>query len=684
MATLRETINELEKRLKEKRKSGNIGPKQTAILNSIENGSLTGPQLGLILQGASFGFSDELIGYLPRPGLNPIVQTLQNQGDFQFQGNMPFPGSDSPDFPDQVATEIERRTLDQYREENPVSALALEAAGGLPSGFFGAARFGLAKGAALGAGSGGLSGLGTAEGNLGERLPEAAVGAAVGTFAAPALDLAARGAQNVYRSLFMTGSRKRAGTEQARAQVAQAIRAEGMEPNEAVAMMAQQEGVPVTLADLGTNTQALIDATSVLPGPGATTARNYLRRRREGRYTRLGTIMQDSFGQRANFYNDFQALKAGRESAAGPLYKRAYRQNVEVGEELNDLFRRPTVQEAVNRGLRIAADKGQLEGPVAGLRLNDAGDLVNANGERVDQVNARFLHIVKMGLDDVAFPKIPQQGIGAEQINTARAVRRQFLELFDNEVPEYARARALYSTDSRIMDAMQLGRDVTARTDTDELAANVRDMSPSEKEAFSLGVLQNIEDQAARSVEGANTAYNVYKTPQKRRVLRLAFPEGEQGQKQYDQFIGALETEARMATTESRVLGGSQTAERTEAMRMLREGADVPTLSSMDPGQIVMQLFREEGQQASEAQLRSATAEMARLLTEEDPAALARIARDLGSMSLRESIVRNTPRLAARLPLLLAGQLRDPVQTGAIAERTASEILNQNQNRIAQ
>jgi len=134
MATLelREAINELEKRLRKKRESGNIGPKQTAILNSIENGSLTGPQLGLILQGASFGFSDELIGYLPRPGLNPIVQTLQNQGDFQFQGNMPFPGSDSPDFPDQVATEIERRTLDQYREENPVSALGLEAAGGLP------------------------------------------------------------------------------------------------------------------------------------------------------------------------------------------------------------------------------------------------------------------------------------------------------------------------------------------------------------------------------------------------------------------------------------------------------------------------------------------------------------------------------------------------------------------------
>jgi hypothetical protein len=318
------------------------------------------------------------------------------------------------------------------------------------------------------------------------------------------------------------------------------------------------------------------------------------------------------------------------------------------------------------------------------LRLNDAGDLVNANGERVDQVNARFLHIVKMGLDDVAFPKIPQQGIGAEQINTARAVRRQFLELFDNEVPEYARARALYSTDSRIMDSMQLGRDVTARTDTDELAAIVKDMSPSEKEAFSLGVLQNIEDQAARSVEGANTAYNVYKTPQKRRILRLAFPEGEQGQKQYDQFIGALETEARMATTESRVLGGSQTAERSEAMRMLREGADVPALSSMDPSQIVMQLFREEGQQASEAQLRSATAEMARLLTEEDPAALTRIARDLGSMSMRESIVRNAPRVAARLPLLLAGQLRDPLQSGAIAERTASEILNQNQNRIAQ
>ena len=143
MATLelREAINELEKRLRKKRESGNIGPKQTAILNSIENGSITGPQLGLILQGAVFGFSDELLGYLPRPGLQPLVSGLQEAGTT---------GAD----PASVATKIERRTLDLYREENPVSALALEAAGGLPFGLAGAARVGLAKGAALGAGSG--------------------------------------------------------------------------------------------------------------------------------------------------------------------------------------------------------------------------------------------------------------------------------------------------------------------------------------------------------------------------------------------------------------------------------------------------------------------------------------------------------------------------------------------------
>ena len=75
---------------------------------------------------------------------------------------------------------------------------------------------------------------------------------------------------------------------------------------------------------------------------------------------------------------------------------------------------------------------------------------------------------------------------------------------------------------------------------------------------------------------------------------------------------------------------------------------------------------------------------MARLLTEEDPASLARIARNLGSMSMRQSIVKNAPRVAARLPLLHAGQLRDPVQSGAIADRTASEVLNQNQSRLAQ
>ena len=91
----------------------------------------------------------------------------------------------------------------------------------------------------------------------------------------------------------------------------------------------------------------------------------------------------------------------------------------------------------------------------------------------------------------------------------------------------------------------------------------------------------------------------------------------------------------------------------------------------------------EEGQKASEAQLRAATAEMARLPIEEYLAP-ARIALDSGSMSMAESLVRNALGVLACLPLLLAGWPREPLQSGATAERTASKVRNQNQSRLAQ
>lgn len=91
----------------------------------------------------------------------------------------------------------ERDELDRYREANPVTAFALEAAGGLatlpaaaPVRGAGLLRSGLRL-ARAGAASGAAYGAGSAEGGAGERLRGAATGATVGAVAAPLLGGAA-------------------------------------------------------------------------------------------------------------------------------------------------------------------------------------------------------------------------------------------------------------------------------------------------------------------------------------------------------------------------------------------------------------------------------------------------------------------------------------------------------------
>ena len=97
----------------------------------MSEGSLTGPQLGLFLQGASLATSDELIGYT-RAFFN------DSYGTAAAAMNQAQPGLDAT--AQDVAIELERQPMRQYREENPLKAFGLEAAGGMTMGGAGALR----------------------------------------------------------------------------------------------------------------------------------------------------------------------------------------------------------------------------------------------------------------------------------------------------------------------------------------------------------------------------------------------------------------------------------------------------------------------------------------------------------------------------------------------------------------
>ena len=686
--SIKQQIDDLYQALERREKDGKLNETGQNVLNGLRSGSIAPAEMGLVLQGASLSSSDEMLGYvrgLFDPKMDTIATALNQMGNEQYS-------------PGDVARAMERMPMDEYREENPASAFGLEVGGGLLMGGAGVARSGLAslgrealkrtatERAGIAAGEGAISGYMAGEGDVdsSERVHGAGLGAGLGLVTQGSVDVLGKPIASAYDAMTRSGAQAaRQGQRGAESFIRETIAADGLTPEQAVELILKNQGSGFTLADVGPNSQALMDAIATLPGPGKRTAMSYLNQRQSGRNGRLGTILQDAFGQRANFYNDMQALKAARSSVADKLYGAANKINVPMSDELIGLMQTPAMQDAYAAAIRIAANKGDAD--AMKLRLLPSGEIVNETGNPVSAINTRFLHFMKMGIDDVAFPKMPQQGIGAEQVNAVRDVRTAYLELLDAANPSYARARSIYAGDSAVQNAMLLGRQFMSE-DVDELRALVSRMNKSEKEAFRLGVLQKLQDNFDTSVDTANIARDQIKRQRSRDLLRIAFPTGEEGDKKFAIFMDNLLRESNMAVTE-RAATNSMTAQRREMINQMQNMASTSTELPTGMTDLVMQNMRRQGSMHDDQRLRSMAGRVAEILTETDPQTLAKIRRDLeGNPDIVTAVQRHAPDLVRNILPFIGESLTSPYAIGSEAGRQGASVapLNSEQQAIAQ
>lgn len=208
-------------------------------------------------QGATFGFSDEMIAAATNP-LSALSAAMGGEGQEYY---------------DRLASE--RQKLEQYRQQYPTQSLLFEGGGAVASGlatlpFTGGgstaatgtqlARLGRAikHGAKVGAVEGGVYGFGQAEGGLGDRLRGSAIGTAFGaTFgvaAEPAMALAGMTSRNVTKlAKKMFGNK---GGEAVEATIQQLAEATGLS-NDAIvkgvadgSIMAENETLMMTVRAL--------------------------------------------------------------------------------------------------------------------------------------------------------------------------------------------------------------------------------------------------------------------------------------------------------------------------------------------------------------------------------------------------------------------------------------------------
>ena len=678
MASLNDQILDLRDELEIAKSEGKITDSGTKMLEQLNTKSFTTGGFGQFLQGLSLNFSENVTGALKSyltPGPDEISKQLK----------LGAPDKPAPS-PTDVAIQMERIGLSEYAKESPAKSISANIAGSAvpalvtkkPVTSF-PAQMGLAGAAGF------TAGLGESEAELfsPESLKSGGIGTVTSLAVLPIAKGVGMGAGAVYRGVVKSifSNPQRIGTDEARGLIKQALINDKGGVDEAIQFVLEQKGKPYSIADVGPNTRAYLDAANTIPGPGKKQAQEFLQNRDKGVLSRLTSDLQVAFGSKAAFFDEFNALKDARSDLGGKLYERALQKDVPVTPELTNLFNRPSVQDAYNRAINIAKEEGIK---LPNVKIVD-GKLQTLDGNDVTKINTTFLHYMKMGLDDVVFTgKSPTSGIGSTELGKIKGTRIQFLDQLDAANPTYKNARRVWASDTAVMDAMEEGRTALNKQpkDVDVLLNDMKTMTKSELEGLRLGVMQNLLDrlggaQTAATVVGptGNPALKIINDPKNLRVLRATFPKDEAGDKTFEQFMKNMKSEVDMKSTSKQVLQGAQTAERTQAISDVKAGGQaVRELPAMSVQGILMRALQRDYSQLGDAQTRAVADEMTRILTTTatDPKKLQKISKQLAGRSVYDVISKDIPELLPALGRATLGPFAIGSMSGNVAPNIGS------------
>ncbi|MCK5651469.1 MAG: hypothetical protein KAJ42_08840 [Gemmatimonadetes bacterium] len=572
-----------------------------------------------IIQGASFGTSDELLGGL--------------RGMF------------SPNLTREEGIEAARRTQTEFREDNPRTAFALEILGGVGAAIATAGAAGAVGGAGrvgaavvrgsnalragrpltsalvLGAGGGALEGAGRAEGGLRERAVGAAIGGTVGAVAGPVITGVGLGIRSL-ATRFVSPTGRAAGERAAREAAERALIADGVpiETARLAAERAQQLGVPITLMEIGEeNVRAAAGATSRIPGPGMRTLQGGITRRAGAQNTRVLERLQTALGVDARDVVKDQADRiAARSAAAQPAYDAAYEAAEAIGgiadDEVNRLFRTtPEFRELYDGARRL-------------WRLDDVNipALFNEAGEQVGNPDLRALDWMKQALDDRIRRGAGQ--VGAPGPNEARLLRNRLngmLNLVDNQVDEYKVARAGFAGASDLVDALERGANEFIDMDARQLTRVAAEMTPDQRELARLGLFDAIRLKVQGRGDHLNALRSVFESEAMRDRIQALAPDAED----FTEFVQALDFEKLIIGTENTVLSNSLTAARQQADRSFVTETVAGALTSRDPVRNAVNVGVRQAARTLQGTSPSFADEMAAIMTAgiDDPADLARV-----------------------------------------------------------
>ncbi|MCB4862356.1 hypothetical protein K7W03_22450 [Sphingobium sp. PNB] len=535
--------------------------------NAIQDAAAKPDIKSVIMQGITAGLSDEAVG-LGGILANAIAAPLSSKVDFDPSGAY------------RRSRDAERARIEATRKKSPWLSFGGELGGSLLTGGGAAANTGkglgalIRQGAKVGAASGALSGFGYGEGAE-NSLVGAGLGAGLGGAIGAAVPVASRLAGKT-----ISGAKRFTSPQGGigRNIVSRALEADNVSPRAAALAIqeAEQRGVPLMLADLGSNVRGLAGSLARKPGPSRTLAREAVLSRQEGQGERIRSAITRDLGPIMNPYEASDQLISRARAAAAPLYDDAYRAPVVGTPELDAILNTPAGRQALSRARTIAANE-RRDPAALGFRLDADGNVsleptVNIGADEASNLTTfqnpaqqrgfttQTLDYVKRGLDDIieANRDPVTRRLNLDEAGRAiNDVRSSLVNEVDRLNPAYAQARAAYQGPAREKQAMELGRKALNASDQ-EIVRMTDGLTDSELDQFLLGYRSAMGDAVDRRVDGGDKAAALLGTPRKRAALEQAF--GDRAD--LGRFGRTLQDERQAYETYRAINTGSPTAER--------------------------------------------------------------------------------------------------------------------------
>ena len=553
-------------------------------------------------QGTALGFGDEL------EGLGRGVMSY-------FRDDKPFGQAVSKGI-DQARAENEL-----YQRARPYSATALQVAGGVPTGLLGIGRAAAMRGAGLvpriiegakeGAKFGFAGGFGRGEGGLTDQgdvdamagiqsrglsgAVGAGTGAAVGA-GVPVVGDLSRGAMNLVGQVAPGSQVKRqAGTLMRRGMDDDQITVPAI--REALSRMPATARIPDAPDRFSIGLRDLARHAATTSGGKA--AHRFLAERNEDQARRaLEQVERFLPTQSLNDYLEETTML--RRESANRDYGDAYKQDLEMTEELKGFLKNKKIQEAWSG----AQDIMEYDG----VDLSDAVQV--SDGKTIfTKPTLELMDYIKQSLDDQV-NSLYSAG-QSTRAGRAKMLRNNLRDYLDSVNDSYREARSVYAGHSAAMEAAEEGKKFVLRPGTFDQGMLAK-FGDHEMESFRVGVADALRSQINNTPDGGDAVAKIFNNPAKRDRLRTAFASDED----FSAFAQAMEDERQMALTSARATTGSRTAPMLSDADAAQDLSDATDLATTGGGSAIARLVMQGMRQGAPSD--EVAAELRRLLL--DPA----------------------------------------------------------------